>query len=124
MARPTNLTDEVLETARDYVENYQSYGDVVPSVVGLCKAINRSKSSVYRWAEEENNGFWDTLEAIKENQERVTLNGSLTNEFNAAISKLILANHGYSDKQEIKAQLRDVSTITDAELEAIAAGSR
>lgn len=124
MGRLTSLTDEVRETAQDYVENYQKYGDVIPSVVGLCKAINRSKTTVYRWVEEEKDGFRDTLEAIKENQERVTLNSSLTNEFNATISKLILANHGYSDKQEIKAELRDVSTMTDAELEAIAAGSR
>jgi len=122
MARPTNLTDEVIETAQDYVENYQSYGDVVPSVVGLCKAINRSKQTIYNWANEGKGGFLDTLNAIKENQERVTINNSLTNDFNATISKLILANHGYSDRQEIKAELKEVSNMTDAELEAIATG--
>lgn len=120
--RPTNLTDKVIETANDYIENYETYGDVVPSVVGLCKAINRARSTVYAWAEEENNPFSDTLRAINENQERVTINNSLKGDFNPTISKLLLANHGYSDKQEIKAEVKDISNMTDAELESIASG--
>ena len=120
--RPTNLTNKVVETANDYIENYETYGDVVPSVVGLCKAINRARSTVYAWAEEENNPFSDTLRAINENQERVTINNSLKGDFNPTISKLLLANHGYSDKQEIKAEVKDISNMTDAELEAIATG--
>ncbi len=122
MGRPTNLTDDVIKTAKDYVENYETYGDVVPSVVGLCKAINRSKQTIYNWANEGKGEFLDTLETIKENQERVTINNSLKGDFNPTISKLLLANHGYSDKQEIRAEVKDISTMTDAELESIATG--
>ena len=120
--RPTNLTKEVIKQAWDYVDGFEAHGHAVPSVVGLCKVINRSKSSVYRWAEEENSEFWDILRAINENQELVTFNRALTGDYNASIAKLLLGKHGYSDKQEIKAEVKDISNMTDAELESIAAG--
>ena len=121
--RPTNLTKEVIQQAWDYVDDFETHGHAVPSVVGLCKVINRSKSSVYRWAEEENSDFWDILRAINENQELVTFNRALTGDYNASIAKLLLGKHGYSDKQEIKAEVKDITNMTDAELESIASGS-
>mgnify|MGYP003680305887 CR=1 FL=1 len=85
MARPTNMTDEVIEKAKAYVDGYQKYGHAVPSVVGLCKAIDRARSTVYDWA----------------SQELVTFNQALLGEYNASIAKLLLGKHGYSDKQEV-----------------------
>jgi len=101
MARPTNLTDEVIEKARSYVDNYHKYGHAVPSVVGLCKVIDRARSTVYLWASEEDNEFSDILESINENQELVTFNQALLGEYNASIAKLLLGKHGYTDKQEL-----------------------
>lgn len=121
--RPTKLSKEVIQQAWDYVDGFEAYGHAVPSVVGLCKVINRARSTVYAWSEEENNEFSDILRAINENQELVTFNRALTGDYNASIAKLLLGKHGYSDKQEIKAEVKDITNMTDAELESIASGS-
>ena len=121
--RPTNLTKYVIQQAWDYVDGFEAHGHAVPSVVGLCKVIGRARSTVYAWAEDEDNEFSDILRAVNENQELVTFNRALTGDYNASIAKLLLGKHGYSDKQEIRAEVKDISTMTDAELERIASGS-
>ena len=121
IGRPTNLTKEVIRQAWDYVDGFEAHGHAVPSVVGLCKVINRSRQTLYNWANTDSD-FLDILEAINERQELVTLNKSLTGEYNATIAKLLLGKHGYTDKQILKADVRDVSSLSDAELEAIARG--
>jgi hypothetical protein len=119
--RPKTLTSEVKAKARDYINDFESYGHAVPSLVGLCRVINRSRQTLYNWSNDDSE-FLDILEAINENQELVTLNKSLTGEYNATIAKLLLGKHGYSDKQTLRADVRDVSAMSDAELEAIARG--
>lgn len=121
IGRPKALTDKVKQQAQNYIDNFDSYGHAIPSVVGLCSVINRSRQTLYNWANTDSD-FLDILEAINERQELVTLNKSLTGEYNATIAKLLLGKHGYTDKQILKADLRDVSNISDAELEAIARG--
>jgi hypothetical protein len=100
--RPTKYDAEVLEKTEDYLTNYNAkYGDAFPSVVGLCKAIERSRSIIYDWAKDKDKSeFSDMLAQINEIQEQVILNNSIKNEFNAAISKLVLGKHGYHDKAD------------------------
>lgn len=94
--RPTTYTEEVLELAQDYVDNCP---DTVPLVVGLCKHIGRSKSTVYSWAKDEDKKvFLDILEQIEELQEGKLIAGGLSGEFNSPIAKMMLTKHGYSDK--------------------------
>lgn len=94
--RPTTYTEEVVNKARDYVENCP---DQVPLVVGLCQHIGRSKSTVYQWAKDDDKKeFSDILEAIEEIQEIKLIKGGLSGEFNSPIAKMMLAKHGYSDK--------------------------
>jgi hypothetical protein len=121
IGRPKTLTGEVKQHAQDYIDNFDSYGHAIPSVVGLCSVINRSRQTLYNWANTDDD-FLDILEAINERQELVTLNKSITGEYNATIAKLLLGKHGYSDKQILKADVRDASSLSDAELEAIARG--
>ena len=121
IGRPKALTDKVKQQAQNYIDNFEDHGHAIPSVVGLCSVINRSRQTLYNWANTDSD-FLDILEAINERQELVTLNKSLTGEYNATIAKLLLGKHGYTDKQILKADLRDVSNISDAELEAIARG--
>jgi hypothetical protein len=98
--RPTEYNQEVVDAAWDYVDNYADHGHAVPSVVGLCKVINRGKSTLYDWAKDKDKEFSDILAAINENQELVAFNKSLTNEYNSTIAKLLLGKHGYSEKQQ------------------------
>ena len=98
--RPTLYSDEIVQQAWDYVDNYADHGHAVPSVVGLCKVLNRGKSTLYDWAQDPEKEISDILAAINENQELVTFNKALCGEYNASIAKLLLGKHGYHDKQD------------------------
>ncbi len=100
--RPTSYDQDIIDKAYDYLENYETeYDDRVPMVVGLCKAINRARSTVYKWADEEGKEeFSDILCQIEEMQHLGLVNKGLAGEFNPAITKMMLTKHGYSDKQD------------------------
>lgn len=104
--RPTSCDQETIDKALAYISNdetinYLSHGHAIPSVVGLCRVLNRARSTLYKWAEDPNNIFSDILADSNELQELVLLNGTLTNELNSNIGKLVLGKHGYHDKQDI-----------------------
>lgn len=99
--RPTDYNEEVVAIALDYIETYESeYEHAMPSIVGLCSVINRARTTVYRWAEEEDKDFKYILDMIMEKQQLVLFNGALKNDLNANIAKLALGKHGYSDKAQ------------------------
>lgn len=101
MARPTNWSNDLEKQAWKYVKGgWKDEGHAIPSVVGLCQVINRARSVIYRWAEDEDREFRDILDYCNESQHLTLVNGSLKNDLNANISKLVLGKHGYSDKQE------------------------
>ena len=95
--RPTLYTDDMLVKAQDYIDNCP---DVVHTVVGLCLYIGVAKSTAYRWAEEGNAVFKDILDTVSEKQEQKLIGSGLINEFNSAITKMMLTKHGYTDKTE------------------------
>ena len=99
--RPVTFTKALQESAWKYIDEYQDHGHAVPSVVGLCAVIKRARSTIYDWAQRNDNEFSDILEAINEKQELVTVNGALKGELNPMISKLLLGKHGYHDRQDV-----------------------
>ncbi len=100
--RPTKWSIELEQEAWEYADGgWKDVGDAIPSVVGLCKVLNRARSTLYAWADDETKAFSDILQAINESQEHRTLNGSLTGELNAAISKLVLGKHGYQENHKV-----------------------
>lgn len=98
--RPVEYTQEIADKAWAYVDDFEDHGHAVPSVVGLCKVLNRSRSTLYNWAKDPDKELMDILETINENQELVTFNKALRGEYNATIAKLLLGKHGYSDKSD------------------------
>lgn len=101
MARPTKYTSELLEAANEYLENYREHGDQMPSHIGLFLAIGISRTCGYDWAKEEGKEvFSDILDKCLMLQHQKLMNSGLTGDFNAAITKLALGKHGYSDKTE------------------------
>ena len=103
--RPTLYTDDIHQEAVDYITGgYVDHEDVFPSIVGMAIALKVAKSTLYQWVEDNREGelgkFSDTLDQCQDHQERITLNKSIKNEFNPTISKLVLANFGYHDKQD------------------------
>jgi len=99
--RPTKYNKQIQKAAEKYLKEYNLYGDVVPTTCGLACIIEVSKSTIYKWAKE-NEQFSDTLRQIQEKQETVLINNGLNSTFHPTITKLMLANHGYHDKQEIE----------------------
>ncbi len=105
VGRPTTYTEDMLVKATDYIANCP---DVIPTVVGLCQHIERSKSTVYSWAKDDDKSqFLDILEQIDEKQEIRLISGGLMGEFNSPIAKMMLTKHGYSDKQDVDLKSSD-----------------
>ncbi len=98
--RPTDYSQEMLEKARDYLIDYEKEGDVIPSVCGLSIYLGKTKKTLYNWSKVHEE-FLHTLTMIEGKQENVSLNNGLTNKFNPTITKLVLANHGYTERQEV-----------------------
>jgi len=102
MPRPTEYTSEVLELAEDYLNSYGQADEVVPTIVGLCRHINRARSTVYEWAKhKDKHEFSDIVTRVSELQELKLVNGGLKGELNPQIAKTMMARHGYSDRQEV-----------------------
>lgn len=108
IGRPSKLAESI-EKAKEYLMGgYEAVGDVVPSVAGLACYLGISRSTAQEYAKD-NAEFSGTLEAIKTLQENKLINKGLVGDFNPTITKLMLANHGYSDKAEIDNKSSDGS---------------
>lgn len=99
VGRPTKYNDELQEQADAYVLNWADR-DAVPSRVGLCCHLGISKHTSYEW-EKLYPEFSATLQAVETLQEHTAVNKGITGEFNSTIVKLVLANHGYSERQAL-----------------------
>ena len=114
---PTTYTDEISEKTKEYIE---CCPDALPSVAGLAVYLGVSRSTVYKWKDEQQE-FSDILEQLLSTQERLLLNNGLTGDFNATITKLVLSKHGYTEKQEIEqTTLVATEAMSDQELESVA----
>ena len=94
--RSTKYSQDIQDKADTYIEKNER---AIPSVAGLSVFLNIARSTIYKWSDE-NEAFSDTLEQILAEQELEALNNGLTGDFNATITKLVLANHGYHDKAD------------------------
>ncbi len=106
VGRPTSYNDQVLLTAIDYLFNYKEHGQNVPTVARLAQLLELTEVTLYRWANDENKAeFSYTLERIKQAQKIELVENGLSGNYNSNITKLMLYNHGFSDKQEVTAQI-------------------
>lgn len=97
--RPTSYSKEMVEKTLLYLKTYEDepINHLVPTVAGLCGFLGVARSTVYKWSGEHPE-FSDTLKQIEESQEVKLVNGGLGGGFNNSITKMMLTNHGYSDK--------------------------
>ena len=138
--RPTKYNNQILQKAKCYIYHHEKYGDIVPSISGLASILEIAKSTIMLWQKDsDKKEFSDTLEQIKNKQERILINNGLNGSFNSTITKLMLHNFGYSDKKQVHGDHRDTMVIelktdfddpadlkgkTDEELRAIAYGGK
>lgn len=99
IGRPTKYNEALQAEADEYIYRLEELNHVVPSRVGLCCYLGIDKTTSYEW-EKIHPAFSNTLRTVETMQEHMTLNGGLSGGLNSTIVKLVLANHGYSDKQE------------------------
>jgi len=101
MGRPTKYTEENLEKARDYIDNFQNFEDVIPSHIGLALHLGIRTQTCYAWAAQpEKKLFSDMLDEITKKQHQILISKGLSGDFNSNICKLVLSKHGYHDKQD------------------------
>lgn len=86
-----------------YVDGgYTSVGDTVPTIAGLAITLGISRQTCYAWQDDqEKQVFSYIIDKLKQVQERALVNKGLLGEYHPQITKVMLARHGYSDKQEI-----------------------
>lgn len=120
--RPTKYSQEMVDKAIHYLDNYKDYGDVVPQIAGMAVALGINRDTVYAWCSDPGKlEFSGTVKAIEIAQHKALVNGGLTGEFTSPITKLMMANHGYSEKQEIKqestikAEVKQINTDMTAD---------
>ena len=92
---------------------------MIPSAIGMAMVLNLDDTTLYDWAKQENNEFSRILPRCKKRQEFKLIHGGLEGTLNSNIVKLVLGKHGYSDKQEIKAEVND---YTDLEGDSLGTG--
>jgi hypothetical protein len=96
--RPSNYTPELVAAAWEYARGgWIAAGDPVPTVAGLACEVGISRETCYEWAKHEDKEFSDILSKIAQQQERNLVRGGLGGDFNAAITKMMMTKHGYSD---------------------------
>lgn len=112
VGRPSDYYPEVIDETIKYFQEYESQGDVVPTIAGLAIYLGTNRVKLWRWTEK-NEEFRNVLETLRTFQEKSLLNGGLKGAYNSVITKLMLTKHGYSDKElpgaDIPVQPREVS---------------
>ena len=97
VGRPSKYNNDMQDQADEYIYRLDELKHAVPSRVGLCCFLGIHKDTSYEWGAKYP-AFSDTLKKIETLQEHLALNGGITGLLNPTIVKLLLANHGYSDK--------------------------
>lgn len=98
--RPTKYNDDLQDKADTYLHTLEDRKEVVATAVGLAVFLDICRDTMYAW-EAKYPAFSYTLKSINTNQELKLVNGSLSGALNSNIAKLMLANHGYSDKSSV-----------------------
>lgn len=97
MARPTKYTEELVAKAEKYLTSYTT---LIPTIEGLALHLGISRETVYAWKDDEDKQqFSDIVSRLLATQSAKLIEGGLSGEYNASITKLILSGkHGYIEK--------------------------
>jgi hypothetical protein len=125
VGRPLTFTLEQLqEKAKEYLainllpKEEGGLGEAIPSAVGLACFLAIDKTTLYRYSERFPE-FCTTLNEIQALQEQVALNRGIDGTFNAPITKLVLANHGYHEKVVTESTNRNIQVADNKAKEAL-----
>lgn len=110
--RPVEYTDDVPKKVETYIA-YCFEAKELPTKAGFAVSIGVSKKTLLNWAEKQDQ-LLHALAYMDSLQENQVWQKALKGEYNSNIAKLLLANHGYSDKSEVKQEIKaEVDTKPD-----------
>ena len=99
--RPTKYTKELIAKCYEYIEVWDTLGDIIPSQIALQDFIGISNACLSDWRNDpEKAEFSSILDKINRLQQKELINKGLSGDFNSNITKLVLGKHGYHDKQD------------------------
>lgn len=116
MARPTKLTEELIEKAKTYLPTCEdaimetekggiSYVDVkLPMIADFAIFLGINKDTVYDWCKGEgelNTIFSDIVNDISQEQEKRLINKSLGGVYQPKTTGMLLSKHGYAERSEL-----------------------
>lgn len=107
MARPSKYDAAMQKKADGYITQLP-VGQIVHTVEGLADYLDVHRDTLYAWRDQHPE-FSDTLDRVLKKQAVSLINNGLAGEFNSAIAKLMLANHGYREKSEVDNKSSDGS---------------
>lgn len=112
--RPTEYNQAIIEKTREYLNTFETLGEVIPSIEGLAVYLDLARSTIYDWiGQEDKQEFSDIVEKILAFQGKTLANKGLKGEFNPTIAKLMLSKHGYKDSTENETKLTGSISLTD-----------
>lgn len=114
--RPSKYNAATQKKADGYVTELPD-GQVVHTVEGLADYLDVHRDTLYAWRDQHPD-FSDTLDRVLKKQAVSLINNGLAGEFNSAIAKLMLANHGYRERSEVDNKSSD-GTMTPQKIENI-----
>lgn len=94
--RPVEYTEEAITKLPLYLEECL-VKQSLPKRAGFALYLGISKSTLWEW-EQKFEQLSNALKILDTVQEESIIDGALYNKMNAVIAKLLLSNHGYSDK--------------------------
>jgi hypothetical protein len=113
--RPSKLDEEMYNKAELYISgDWEITGDLIPSMEALAIYLNVSRSTVKLWASSDER-FSAITDVLKATQAVKVMNKGLSGDFNSTISKVILAQHGITEKTEVHNTV-SLEALSDEEL--------
>lgn len=115
---PAYTDEDARKKLIEYYEIKVEQGGKVPTAEGLANYMGISSDTVQNYLKktDEYKQFIVSYRIIMNIQADTIIQGGLKNEYNANIAKLMLFNHGYTDKtqvdQKIKAEIETKSDVT------------
>lgn len=129
--RPTDYGQHVIDASLKYIESciddeyefHKSRGTTsdsfeekvrtkLPKIEGLALHLKVSRDTIYEW-EKQHKEFSDILEQVRQLQAERLIDGAISGRYNAAITKLLLAKHGYRESTDVTTDGKAISITFD-----------
>lgn len=117
--RPSKYNEEILDKAKDYIQNYYKYGDQIPMIEGLACELGVHRDTINEWTRVHAK-FSDVVQELMTLQGRRLMNGSLSGEFKERTATLALSSHhGLVTKTETDITSSDGSLSQPTKIELV-----